>query len=317
MPKLVIIGDLGLDLIMGPLDHWPEAGTEKIVDRLEMRSGFSAGNSALAALWLGHDCQLFSAVGSDHFGDWLDERLSGVARHLVRIPGHATTLSVAMVRSDGERSFLTSRGHLENFNAAMFLDRIERAAPGDIALLTGYFLLPGLRPAYESLLLRLRDLGYRIAIDTGWPSEGWTPQIRAEVLNWLPLCDILLLNEIEVAGLADIADTDQALFWLANHMAPNGTAVGKLGAQGSAAAHRGQIARGSAPSVSVFDTVGAGDSFNASFLAALQKGQPLAEALNAGCLGASSILSRFPRSSIDPGALASVLAGSLAAVQPQ
>lgn len=317
MPKLVIIGDVGLDLIMGPLDHWPEAGTEKIVNRLEMRSGFSAGNSALAASYLGHDCQLFSAVGSDHFGDWLDDKLSAVDRHLTRIPGLSTTLSVAMVRSDGERSFLTSRGHLEDFNAAMFLDRIERASPGDIALLTGYFLLPGLRPDYDTLLLRLRELGYRIAVDTGWPSEGWTPEIRAEAISWLPLCDILLLNEIEVAGLADLAGTDQALLWLAERMAPGGTAVGKLGAKGAAAAQRGQIAQGSAPSVTVFDTVGAGDSFNTTFLAALQKCQPMAEALNAGCLGASSILARFPRSSIDPGALASVLAGSLAVEQPR
>lgn len=307
MPKLVIIGDVGLDLIMGPLDQWPEAGTETIVDRTEMRSGFSAANSALAASYFGHDCKLLGAVGSDHFGNWLIERLSAVDSDLVRLPGVATTLSVAMVRSDGERSFLTTRGHLENINCALFLDRVERASPGDIALLTGYFLLPGIRARFDEMLLRLRDLGYRIAIDTGWPPAGWTPAIRTEVLAWLPLCDMLLLNEIEVTGLAGKADIPAALHWLTERMAPGGTAVGKLGARGCAAAHLGRIATGSAPSVSVFDTVGAGDSFNAAFLAACQNGLSLEDALSAGCRGASSILASFPRAAIKAGALASVV----------
>jgi sugar/nucleoside kinase (ribokinase family) len=59
-----------------------------------------------------------------------------------------------------------------------------------------------------------------------------------------------------------------------------------------------------APPVATFDTIGAGDSFNAGYLLARIAGAGLAEALAAGCNGASNIIARFPRRSISRGELA-------------
>jgi sugar/nucleoside kinase (ribokinase family) len=308
VPKLLIIGDVGLDLVLGPVDAMPAIGTEALVDRAEIRSGFSAANSALAARHLGQACQLVGAIGDDDLGRVLVERLAGIDARLFVTPGHATTLTVALVRGDGERSFLTTRGHLEAVGWDKIIARVDPAGDGDIALLTGFFLLPTMRAAHGEYLRKLRALGYRIAVDTGWPPEGWTPEVRAEVTGWLPLCDLILLNEIEVLGLGQDQRVEVSLNHIASCLAPGGVAVAKLGAQGAAALTGGEIFRGSAPAVSVFDSVGAGDSFNAAFLAASQNGLPLEAALTAGCAGASTIIARFPRSDIAPGSLANLVA---------
>ena len=33
LPLLTIIGDVGVDLVMGPLDGWPKIGTESLMNQ--------------------------------------------------------------------------------------------------------------------------------------------------------------------------------------------------------------------------------------------------------------------------------------------
>jgi hypothetical protein len=39
--RLTIIGDIGVDLVLGPLSGWPRVGTETIMERSELRAGAS------------------------------------------------------------------------------------------------------------------------------------------------------------------------------------------------------------------------------------------------------------------------------------
>lgn len=305
-PSLTVIGDIGIDLVMGPLAGWPARGTETIVDRSEMRPGFSAANAALAARHLGAPCRLIGEVGDDPLGTWLIAELGGIDARIERQP-NATTLTVAVLHEDGERSFLTTRGHLEHVEWAALFERLPHAPPAAAALLTGIYLLPRLEADYPRVLADVRARGYRVAVDTGWPSSGWTPAVRAAAYAWLPLCDVLLLNEAEVLGLADLTDLAAALRSLASRLAPNGIAVAKAGAQGAFASTGGQILHHAAPLMPVFDTVGAGDSFNAAFLLAATDGASLDGALAAGTAAASTIIARFPRRAIAPGELAALL----------
>ncbi len=48
MRPLAVIGNVNVDLILGPAEPWPKAGTEVIVDHDELRVGGQAGNTALA-----------------------------------------------------------------------------------------------------------------------------------------------------------------------------------------------------------------------------------------------------------------------------
>jgi len=46
--RLIIVGDVGVDLVLGPISGWPRIGTETLVERSELRAGGSAANAALA-----------------------------------------------------------------------------------------------------------------------------------------------------------------------------------------------------------------------------------------------------------------------------
>jgi sugar/nucleoside kinase (ribokinase family) len=150
----------------------------------------------------------------------------------------------------------------------------------------------------------LHALGYRVALDTIWPPQGWSAALREEVATWVTACDHVLLNELEVRSLADTTDLTAAIERLAAMLKRGATLVVKTGARGAIGTEDGQRSECAAPQASMFDTVGAGDSFNAGYLLARFDGAGLAEALAAGCRAASAIIARFPRRSIAAGDLA-------------
>ncbi|QUD87764.1 carbohydrate kinase family protein [Phenylobacterium montanum] len=304
---LTIVGDVGLDLVLGPLASWPAPGAEVLVDRSEMRAGFSACNAALAARHLGQPCRLVADLGDDYFAHWLADRLHGVETDLKHL-SRATTLTVAFAHPDGERSFITTRGHLESVTWDSLAPRIPKAPEGAFALLTGIYLMPQVRARFAEALASLRARGYRTAFDTGCPTEGWTAAVRAEARAWLAHCDILLLNEAEITGLSGDADLEPALRQLSALMPEGAIAVAKAGWRGAVAVSGDQLYEHGAPNVSVFDTVGAGDSFNAGFLAARLAGLGVEAALGVGSATASTIIARFPREQIAPGELSHLLA---------
>jgi sugar/nucleoside kinase (ribokinase family) len=167
--------------------------------------------------------------------------------------------------------------------------------PGSIALLSGAFLTPGLRASYPRLIDELIALGYRVALDTNWPPPGWSAALRAEVAGWIARCDHVLLNDLEVMSVADATDLDTALAWLTPRLKPGATLVAKSGERGAVAVADGQRCECAAARATIFDTVGAGDSFNAGYLLARLHGAKLDDALAAGCEAAAAILSSFPR----------------------
>lgn len=302
-PRLSIIGDVAVDLVLGPVDGWPAIGTETIMQRSELRAGGSGGNTALAMRHLGVPCRLFSQVGDDTFGGWLAGEFKGLDAHL-GVARAATTVSTGVIHTCGERTFFTTRGHLEEQSWDQIRPLIDQnPAPGSIALLTGAFLLPKMRAEYGQIVEELSGLGYQIAIDTGWPPEGWSFATRASALGWLGRCDHILLNEIEITGLAETDDLDTAFRRLTPLLRPEAVLVAKTGPKGAAAYYGGSRFTAAAPKVAVFDTIGAGDSFNAGYLAARLSGAGVQDALGAGCRAASAIIGRFPRQAIAPGQL--------------
>ena len=302
--RLAVIGDVGVDLVLGPIAEWPRVGTEALVERSELRAGGSAANAALAVSYLGGESQLLSAVGNDEPGAWLGTQLRPLGAALA-VCDAPTTLSVGLIHSCGERTFFTTRGHLEAFSYEMLQPRLAPAPAGNsIALLSGVFLTPALRAAYPRLIQELRALGYRIALDTNWPPQDWSAALRAEVAGWISACDHLLLNELEVRSLADCADLATAIGQLTPRLKRGATLVVKSGARGAIGIEDGQRCECPAPQPIIFDTIGAGDSFNAGYLLARLDAAGLAQSLAAGCRAASAIIARFPRRSIAAGDLA-------------
>ena len=299
-PGLTILGDICIDFVMGPIEHWPTVGTETIVESNEMRAGGSAGNAALTMRHLGVGAKLISQVGNDKLGEWLVGQFNGIDSVIESIDA-PTSISTGVVHSCSERTLFTTRGHLEQISWVEFEKHIGPAQVGDIALLTGAFLLPKLRSEYRKVIEALCELGYQIAIDTGWPAQGWEQDIRQEVFGWLQNCDHVLLNEAEVRGLGEDQDLESAFSLLRDRMKSDATLVAKLGAKGAIGQIGAEACAVTTPEISPFDTIGAGDAFNAGYLASRLAGLDLRNSLAGGCRTASDVISRFPRSGISPG----------------
>ncbi len=300
---LTIIGDVGVDLVLGPISGWPHEGTETLVERSELRAGGSAGNAALAVSYLGGASRLLSIVGNDDIGVWLSEQFRGLGASL-EVCEASTTLSVGLLHSCGERTFFTTRGHLEKLSYELVRPRLSPASRANATvLLSGVFLTPALRRSYPQLIRELDALGYQVALDTNWPPQDWDLALRAEVGGWISGCEHVLLNELEVASLADSRDLALAIERLIPLLKPGATLVVKAGARGAIGVQDGQRFECAAPAAAIFDTIGAGDSFNGGYLLARLGGCGLTESLKAGCNAASAIISRFPRRSIAPGEL--------------
>ncbi len=152
MRPLAVIGNVNVDLILGPAAPWPKAGTEIIVDHDELRVGGQAGNSALVWQALGVDFQIAANVGNDQFGRWLVEEFGARARKWPVSP-QGTTLSVGITHPDGERTFFTTRGHLPRFSLADVLAVLDgKKLAGGWALLGGAFLTDDLTADYPARL---------------------------------------------------------------------------------------------------------------------------------------------------------------------
>ncbi len=109
------------------------------------------------------------------------------------------------------------------------------------------------------------------------------------------LVDYALLNAEEVKGLAEDDDLDAAIIKLSARLGGGQTLVIKKGPDGAAAVRDGMLLSAKAPPVKVIDTVGAGDTFNAAFLAALSREEGGQAALEHGVRAASLAISTFPR----------------------
>ncbi|MBP2199384.1 carbohydrate kinase family protein [Pantoea cypripedii] len=292
---LYVVGNINVDLIMGNLDQWPQRGTEVMVKNSELRPGGSAGNCALAleAMQVRH--RAIANQGDDGLSQWLAGYFPHSAAYWPRSQCE-TSLTVGVTHSDHERSFISNHGHIVQLTAQQVLEQLpEQAAEGDIVLLCGTFLCLHLYDEYPALLCELRQRGYLIAVDTGWPPQGWTIQVKQDITRWLPQCDWLLLNEVETLGLGAAESLDASAMQLTQQLSGRGGCVVKCGEQGARCWLHDRSLNQPAQPVTVVDTIGAGDSFNAGFLTALLHQQDTAQALRWGIAVAALAISTAPR----------------------
>lgn len=294
-PPLLVLGNANIDLVLGEVDGWPAVGTEVVVERSEMRAGGSAGNTALALSGMGVPYRFIGSSGNDPNGTWLREQFDPSSCEWI-IEHCDTTVTVGIVHKGGDRAFFTTPGHLSAARLDGLLSRLPASPAGPAcAIVSGAFLMPDIAAGTARLLAVLKERGWLTAIDPGWPPKGWNETVRSLLAKWLPLTDFVLLNEEEAKGFSGSCDLDEAMRELSRRLEPGSTLVVKRGALGAEAHRDGRSFHASAPEVRVVDTVGAGDTFNAAFLAAIVAGEPLDSAVDKGVRIAARAISTFPR----------------------
>ncbi|UGS25227.1 carbohydrate kinase family protein [Microbacterium resistens] len=272
--RLLVIGDANADLVLRG-DVVPRFGqAEQILDAADLVLGGSASIVACGAARLDVPTSLLARVGDDAFGafvlDALRER--GVDTADVRVRAEAATGLSVILSAPEDRSILTALGTIPDLSAEDAIERIRRwRGTAGILHVASYFLQPALAAGLPAVLAEARERGWTTSLDTNWdPAERWLGLAEA-----LPHLDLLLPNRSElraIAGALGVTDApDEELARALSRRGPR--VVVKDGARGGWSV-RGEdaVERGPGRRVDVVDTTGAGDSFDAGYLAALAHG---------------------------------------------
>ena len=284
--KILIPGELNVDLVLQNPQSFPVLGRELLVEDLSLTLGSSSAICAAALAKLGDSVTFVSKVGCDSWGDLCVNSLEGFGVNcslVTRDPLLKTGITVS-ITSAKDRAFLTYLGASAALKEGDVSDAVLQAQQH--LHVSSFFLQQGLRPGLKSLLSRAHKLGLTTSLDTGFdPAETW----GSDLIDVLQQVDFFLPNEVELAAITGTPDRVEALRSLQNGKT---LTVAKLGGEGCMAIHRDQIVRVPAFPVIPVDTTGAGDTFNAGFLHALLLGENLRDAMIFGAAaGALSTLS--------------------------
>jgi sugar/nucleoside kinase (ribokinase family) len=253
-----------------------EPGKEKLAQHLELALGGSSAITAFNLASLGAKVGFVGVVGTDIFGRFVRERLiaGGVdVRFLRQSEREKTGITVWFDRS-GQRGGMTYLGTIPLLRPADIpfgkLDGARHLHVGH------YFLLKNFHAKAPAVFAKAKRLGFTTSVDCNYdPTEKWDSNIR----NVLPHIDVFFPNEQEAArltGCKRAEDAARALGKLAR------TVAVKRGARGVLVFSEGELFRIPAIKVRAVDTTGAGDSFNAGFLARFLRGGSTRECAQAG-----------------------------------
>ena len=280
---ILVLGEINVDLILGPEARPVFGQVEKIVDDATLTVGGSGTIFACGAARLGLRVAYCGVVGDDPFGRFMLDALHarGIDTAAVTVdPALKTGLSVILT-TPGDRAILTHMGAID----ALTPGHVDTAlfATTRYVHVTSYFLQHRLRPGLPGLLRQARAAGASVSLDTNWdPTEQWDNGL-AEVLA---LTDVFLPNAQEAVAIARRSELSAALDALA---ATVPTVAVKMGAAGACCRQGDTLVRDPGFPLDVVDTTGAGDTFNAGFLYGMLHRWPLADALRLG--GAAGALS--------------------------
>jgi ribokinase len=291
---ICLVGNFCIDLIIRGVPHLPQWGQEVAGEDYLLVSSGQTTYTAFALRGLGDSVSVIGCVGDDAWGRQIraDLESRGVdAEGLQTVPAGRTALSVAAVRTDGERAFVSDFACLNGAGEEAIERWWAKVDGASIVCLLGIFSWPALSLERTAALLgRARRAGRTTVLDTGWDPGGWKGATQEGLRALLAQTSIFMPNLDEAAAITGIREPEEAARRLAR-LGPELVVV-KLGSEGSLARSGGRIVRQAAVAVDVVDTVGAGDVFNAGFLHARARGEPLERCLRFGAATAATYIGR-------------------------
>jgi ribokinase len=307
-PRVLVLGDLMLDVVLVAARAM-ESGTD-VPGRVEIRQGGSAANTARWLGRLGVNVQLVCSIGRDGAGRSLALQLErdGVTVRARRVAGTRTGRIGVLVAPGGERSFVADRRAADMLDPSdLHDDWFEHL---DLVHLPIYSLLgEPLGRAGRHAIELARAKGAKVSLDLasiGPLLASGRRSARDLVASVHP--DVLFSTEAEAQALLGRYAPDGLLEFAE-------IAVIKRGERGARVVARHPTGAGSAapdpdtqpplpplafdiatPSIVASDTTGAGDAFDAGFIAGWQAargaGRPIADALHRATLQGHRVAAR-------------------------
>jgi sugar/nucleoside kinase (ribokinase family) len=282
----IVAGEANADLILQrvPALEWNK---EKTFAGFDLILGGSSAITAFNLAKLGSRVSFVGVIGRDPLGDFVEARLTAASvdlSHLKRSNREKTGITIWHSNSKGQRAGLTHPGTIPLLKAAdVTRDLLARARHLHVG---HYFLLSRFHKHAARLFRTAKELGLTTSLDCNYdPEEKWDSGVRG-VLRYT---DIFFPNETEAKRLTGVESVDAAAKLLSK-MAR--VVVVKLGAKGALVHAEGKTIRKPARKVHVVDTTGAGDSFNAGYLARFLAGGTVVQSLDAGIAAAARCVTR-------------------------
>ena len=274
----------------------PNAGQIVETSLMELCLGGCAANTAYDLAKLGVDVCLGGCIGEDPFGDFLLRTLeeAGVQTTGVNRCSQATTATSAVINVEGDdRRLISVVGANRLFKSSMIPEGLIESAA--VIHIGGFLLLDALESVQtQERLEQARANGALVVLDV---IEVNDPLAMERVQRVLPFTDVVLPHRDEAALLTGRKNPwDQAQMF---RDAGASTVVITDGAQGTYVVTDELRLRSDAYPTSFLGGTGAGDAFDAGFIAGYLNGEDLKGCLPCGsAMGASCVRSTSATSSV-------------------
>ncbi len=271
-PRILVVGSANVDFTVAAA-RLPRPG-ETITDgSLLVNHGGKGANQAVAARRLGAEVRFVGCVGDDASGR---EIRAALAQEGIDVAGISVTAAAAtgtaliVVDREGRNQIAVAPGA----NRALTVEMVRRR---EVDVVWADVVMCQLETPLETAAWVLREARTRGKTTLLNPAP-----MRDDAVALVPLADCVTPNEIEAEGLTGLAVGDAEGAVAAGHALRKlgaGTVVVTLGPAGALACTPQGDLRVPAFAVTVVDTTGAGDAFNAGLAVGLAERLALRDAL--------------------------------------
>jgi sugar/nucleoside kinase (ribokinase family) len=276
----LVAGDANVDLLVDGVITL-ETGTEKLASDLNLVLGGSSAITAFNLARLGASVTFAGVIGTDLFGRFVEEKLTSGGVDLTGLRRQPDVKSGVTIwhSFEGKRAGVTYAGTSAMLELKDVPDELLTSARH--LHIGAYFLQTHLHSDAPALFARAKKLGLTTSVDCNYdPSERWNSNLQAVLQH----ADLFFPNEDEALRITGKLTAKAAAHDLASLAK---TVVVKRGAEGALVVNAATEFEIPAIPTTAIDTIGAGDSFNAGFLAAFLKGADLHACATAGAVAGS------------------------------
>ena len=269
---VVCLGDVNLDILYY-VDFLPILGGESTASKMVISPGGAAANVAVALARLGFKVGFIGVLGKDVIGKFLYDDLTREnvdVSSIVWKDEFSGIMSIAVTR-DGERTIMGFRGA----NKLLSPKDVKKdyVISSKIVFISGYALLeePQRSAAFKVISLA-RKSNVKIFIDVCEPLANYGALELSKIIGKI-YCMFLNLREFKILFRDNKSSIETFLEKCSEII------VIKMGKKGAEALTSKFKVKVPAFNVKVIDTTGAGDAFDAGFIAGLLKGMSLKDSL--------------------------------------
>jgi ribokinase len=285
IPHIVVIGSLNMDIVI-EADRYPHPGETILGHNARFIPGGKGANQAVAAARLGAKTTMIGAVGADSFGQELLLALDAdrISRNSVKVVDGSSTGIASIFLSSGDNSIVVVPGANHQLLAEDIDKYDDIIQDADIILLQLEIPLETVCHAAK----KAKAFGKTVILNPA-PAQALPDDLLRNV-------DYMTPNRTELSLLTGMNTEGEELEAAMRSLIQMGVThvVTTLGADGSAFVEKGGILQKvSGYKVSVIDTTGAGDSFNAGLAYSLALRSSLEQSVSFAAKVSALAVTRF------------------------